>query len=83
MGFKPTDGLHHLRFSRPSIKIRKDKRDKDLRNEAPPVGHHLATDIRQTDPDLTTIVNAWHRLPEAVRAGIVAMVEAASKVGGR
>src|SRR5262249_57122146 len=26
------------------------------------------------DPDLAAVVNAWDRLPEAVRAGIVAMV---------
>ncbi len=83
VGFEPTDGLHHLRFSRPSIKIRKDKRDKDLRNEAPPVGHHLATDTCQTDPELAAVIEAWPSIPEAVRAGIVAMVKAAAKGGGR
>jgi hypothetical protein len=31
------------------------------------------------DPDLATVVDAWDRLPEAVRAGIVAMVKAASR----
>ena len=37
----------------------------------------------QTDPELATVVNAWDRLPEAVRAGIVAMVKAAAgKVSG-
>jgi hypothetical protein len=30
------------------------------------------------DPDLATVVDAWNRLPEAVRAGIVAMVKAAA-----
>jgi hypothetical protein len=30
------------------------------------------------DPGLATVVDAWDRLPEAVRAGIVAMVRAAS-----
>jgi hypothetical protein len=30
----------------------------------------------QTDPDLAEINAAWHRLPEALRAGIVAMVRA-------
>jgi hypothetical protein len=39
--------------------------------------HH---DTCQTDPDLAAVVDAWDRLPEAVRAGIVAMVQAA---GGR
>jgi hypothetical protein len=49
-----------------------------LRVSPPSVGHHLATDTRQTDPDLATVVDAWDRLPEAVRAGIVAMVRAAA-----
>ena len=31
------------------------------------------------DPDLAAVVDAWDRLPEAVRAGIVAMVKAAAK----
>jgi hypothetical protein len=30
----------------------------------------------EVDPALTTIMAAWPRLPEAVRAGIVAMVKA-------
>jgi hypothetical protein len=30
------------------------------------------------DPDLAAVIDAWDRLPEAVRAGIVAMVKAAS-----
>ena len=38
----------------------------------------LIHDTCQTDPDLAPVVNAWDRLPEAVRAGIVAMVRAAS-----
>jgi hypothetical protein len=31
------------------------------------------------DPDLAAVVAAWDRLPDAVRAGIVAMVKAAVK----
>jgi len=38
----------------------------------------LPTDIRQSDPDLAAIVAAWSELPEAIRAGIMAMVRAAS-----
>ncbi len=33
------------------------------------------------DPRLAAIVAAWDRLPEAVRAGIAAMVEAAAGEG--
>ena len=43
-----------------------------------PFGPLLATDTCQTDPGLTAVVDAWNRLPEAVRAGIVATVKAAS-----
>jgi hypothetical protein len=31
------------------------------------------------DPDLAAVIAAWDRLPEAVRAGIVAMVQAVAK----
>ena len=33
------------------------------------------------DPNLAAVVAAWPELPEAVRAGIVAMVKAAEEVG--
>ena len=36
----------------------------------------LLRDTCQTDPDLATVMDDWDRLPEAVRAGIVAMVRA-------
>jgi hypothetical protein len=51
-----------------------------LRITAPSVGHHLATDTCQTDLDLARIVDAWPTLPEALKAGILAMVKAASRV---
>jgi hypothetical protein len=34
------------------------------------------------DPDLALVNAAWDRLPAAVKAGIVAMVKAASGKGG-
>jgi hypothetical protein len=34
---------------------------------------------RQADPDLAAVIDAWDRLPQAVRAGIVAMAQAASR----
>jgi hypothetical protein len=43
-----------------------------------PSGIH---DTCQTDHDLAAVIDAWDRLPKAVRAGIVAMVRAAG--GGR
>ncbi len=39
-------------------------------------------DTCQTDPDLARIVDAWPGLPDAIKAGILAMVNAASG-GGR
>jgi hypothetical protein len=36
-------------------------------------------DARPVDPDLALINAAWDRLPAAVKAGIVAMVQAAAK----
>jgi hypothetical protein len=32
-----------------------------------------------SDPDLAVIIAAWHRLPQALRAGIRAMVDSAGK----
>jgi len=84
VGFEPTDGLHHLRFSRPSHRTAKDGSGKELRQSPPEVAHHLPTDTCQsepprptpTDPDLAAVVAAWPELPEAIKAGIVAMVKA-------
>jgi hypothetical protein len=37
----------------------------------------------QIDPDLSRIAAAWPQLPEAIKAGILAMVQAAgNEVGG-
>jgi hypothetical protein len=42
-----------------------------------------ATRALPDDPGLGLIVERWEQLPEAVRAGIVAMVKASGKGGGR
>jgi hypothetical protein len=39
----------------------------------------LPTDTCQNDPDLFAVIEAWDRLPEAIRQGIVAMIVAAAK----
>jgi hypothetical protein len=41
------------------------------------VGHLLVTDSCQIDPDLLAILEAWPTLPEALEAGIVAMIKGA------
>jgi hypothetical protein len=38
----------------------------------------LLPDLLPADPAFREVVAAWDRLPEAVRAGIVAMVKAAA-----
>jgi hypothetical protein len=38
-------------------------------------------DAAPLDADLQSVVDGWHTLPDAVRAGIVAMVKA-SAIGG-
>jgi hypothetical protein len=65
---------------------RKSKRDKGMQSAsvahgAPldPLRIHRHLSDTPLDPDLALIVDAWDRLPAAVKAGIVAMVRAASK----
>jgi hypothetical protein len=50
----------------------------DLGVSDPPVSDHIPADNCKTDPDLDAVIDAWVRLPEAVRAVIVAMVKASS-----
>jgi hypothetical protein len=47
-----------------------------LRNQAPPLTAH-GQRAESNDPALTVVIEAWDRLPEAIRAGILAMVKAA------
>jgi hypothetical protein len=55
---------------------RKGKTNKDLQQAADSVAHPLPTDKRKISPDLAAVINAWPDLPEAIRAGILAMVKA-------
>ena len=45
-------------------------------SESAAQGAALATDLLLVDSDLQAIVDAWPALPEAVRAGILAMIGA-------
>ena len=58
------------------------KPDKGLRLAQQAVAHHLPTDTWNTDPDLAAVVAAWSELPEAIKAGILAMVKAAQQTTG-
>ena len=44
---------------------------------------NVAADSQRSDSDLQAVVDAWHRLPEAVRVGIVAMVNATSRTASQ
>ena len=68
---------------RPQAGSPKGRLTNDLRQPVPSVAHHLPTDTCKTDPGLAAAVAAWPELPEAIRAGIVAMVKAASGKGHR
>ena len=37
----------------------------------------LSAENHPTDPNLTLIISAWPRLPEPIKAGIIAMIQAA------
>ena len=55
--------------------------DKHLRNEVSGVGPEMGpvtTNPPALEPDLQSIVELWPDLPQAVKAGIVAMVRAAA-----
>jgi hypothetical protein len=50
---------------------------KDLRQEAPALAACLQ-EKPALDPDLARVVNAWPKLPEAIRAAMLAMVASAT-----
>ena len=85
VGFEPTTFGFEVR-ERDSIK---GTRSKGLRQGAAAVAELLPNDTCQTppisaplaDPDLAAVVDAWPALPEAIKAGILAMVNAASESG--
>jgi len=47
--------------------------------DRPQTATEKATGLLPSDPGLAAVIDAWPELPEAVRAGIVAMVKAAAK----
>jgi hypothetical protein len=57
------------------LSSRQEPTDNDQKR--PPTATENATWLVPEDPDLATVIEAWDRLPAALRAGIVAMVKAA------
>jgi len=60
---------------RPPLGCSKGTPGNSLRQGPSQVAEHLPNDTCKTDPDLAAVVDAWHELPEAIKAGIVAMVK--------
>jgi hypothetical protein len=53
----------------------------ELKAGSGPVATHLPLDPTPMPADLSLIIESWEQLPEAVRAGIVAMVRASGPTG--
>lgn len=51
-----------------------------LANSTPSHCQAHCQELAQNDTDLAIVIDSWNRLPEAVRAGIVAMVKATQNV---
>jgi hypothetical protein len=64
------------RFSRPPRASRKSNSGKYLQHEPGDVAAPLPCDTCRTFPDLTAVIKSWPTLPDAIRAGIMAMVYA-------
>ena len=47
--------------------------------ERPPVTTQITTRMLPDDPDLAVVIEAWGRLPDTIKAGILAMVKVAVK----
>ena len=76
------------RFSRPDPDPSKDQSYQGIRDDQPgevPVGVPTppgAVSDPPFPPDLARVVAAWGRLPEAIKAGVLALVHAAGGSNG-
>jgi len=72
----PPEGLEHLRFPSGNVGVPDSGGSKSGNNGGgfgPPT-----PPAKPTDPELAAVVAAWPDLPPALRAGIVAMLKAAT-----
>ncbi len=74
-GFEPPVRLRAQRFSRPPPDSTTAEIDNTCDGTSDGLGSCLAI-LDENDPELAAIVRAWPDLPDAVRAGILAMIEA-------
>jgi hypothetical protein len=81
-GFEPSVGLRPHRFSRPDLNSPKDQvhlQIQDGQSSGVPVvvpSPSLAVSDPQFPPDLAHVMSAWDHLPGAIKAAILALVEA-------
>jgi len=61
---------------RPLASDRKDSLLKDVTSHQEPLAPDARPQAAQMAPDLAEILDAWPELPEAIRAGILAVVKA-------
>ena len=76
--------LTSLRFPKPQTSERKCSNDNGLQDSAESGTTPSTTTVQENspiDPDLAAVIDAWPALPDAVKAGIVAMVGAAKGAG--
>jgi len=66
-------------FEHPSEMPDKQRIPADRGTESGTLGDGAASNRQPADPDLADVVKAWPDLPAAVKAGILAMIRAASE----
>jgi hypothetical protein len=75
VGFEPTT----VRICKPYQKKRKCEEKQALTKSTNPDLVGFLAFLKSETPDLASVVESWNTLPEAVRAGILAMVKASAK----
>ena len=77
-GFGEADGTRTRNPQIDSLDAQRRKELSDKPLDAPPAGvlASCLPKIRQNQPDLASVMASWDSLPKAVKAGILAMVEA-------
>jgi len=67
---------HALRFRRPMRESRNSLSTKTVTENKESVLPSCLPESEESDADLAAVVEAWAELPSAIRAGIMAMIEA-------
>lgn len=81
-GNRTHTGVTPRRILSPPHAIHKSNPQNGLRFACPPVTAQGQRATPNPPPDLAAVIDAWPELPEAIRAGIVAMIRASSPPSG-